>query len=381
MGEKYCQEFCHALTLDHEAVNSDSEQTFRKVTCFDKCSQSFARCHTTEKCMKNEWFNAEEIDDGVQDVEGKIKVDEVAAYNAGTCDPKIHYYKNCSLHSTDTDYWSVNFIDLLRLCNTRSKRIHYNNVFRNPSIKSKCNNLNFVGEDGKCLFTPTDASATETFKNCNSWDAPNCDKSTGYCSNTEETLNIEADYSMKTAWNNDADLEFCFPPKPHDQTSPTEAFVAECRQRFLLSNRNWPQEEWTMKKIDLHWKTSKVQDWFGMISTHTYDSPQRNWNVHSDPEHGDLYLREFECTMSDKCWTSPNNGETLFRNEREFVALGCTLVNDGNGFDDAPTLEEYTQSQEACRGDDSDKVFDEQDYKHFAWPSHTQEQMGKVPSP
>jgi len=46
--------------------------------------------------------------------------------------------------------------------------------------------------------------------------------------------------------------------------------------------------------------------------------------------------------MSDKCWTSPNNGETLFRNEREFVALGCTLVNDGNGFDDAPTLEEYT---------------------------------------
>jgi len=216
MGEKYCQEFCHALTLDHEAVNSDSEQTFRKVTCFDKCSQSFARCHTTEKCMKNEWFNAEEIDDGVQDVEGKIKVDEVAAYNAGTCDPKIHYYKNCSLHSTDTDYWSVNFIDLLRLCNTRSKRIHYNNVFRNPSIKSKCNNLNFVGEDGKCLFTPTDASATETFKNCNSWDAPNCDKSTGYCSNTEETLNIEADYSMKTAWNNDADLEFCFPPKPHD---------------------------------------------------------------------------------------------------------------------------------------------------------------------
>jgi len=46
--------------------------------------------------------------------------------------------------------------------------------------------------------------------------------------------------------------------------------------------------------------------------------------------------------MSNKCWTLTNNGETLFRNNSEFVALGCTHVNDGNGFGDAPTLEEYT---------------------------------------
>lgn len=112
MGEKYCQEFCNAFTLDHGMHgNAESEQIWRKTSCFNACAQSFPRCHTTEKCMQNDWFNA------VQNTEGKYEVNEVAAYNSGTCSPKIHYYQNCSLHSTDSTYWSNNFRDLLRLCN------------------------------------------------------------------------------------------------------------------------------------------------------------------------------------------------------------------------------------------------------------------------
>jgi len=324
--------------------------------------------------MKNEWFNVH------QGVDGRFQVDEAAAYNAGTCNAGIHYYNNCSLHRKDTTYWSRNFKDLLRLCNLRSRRNHLGKLFNNNELSTKCSNLNFVGEDGKCNFN--DESGNEQWRHCNTWDAPNCNTSSGMCDNSSDPSQIAAEYSMPTAWNHDADLEYCFPAREADLDAPSEEFTTQCRNRFLLSNRNWPQEEWTKKKPNLFWETSKVQDWYQIIENQEYDDPLRNWNVHTIPEVGDLYMREFECTTSDRCWTDANNGDNHFRSTAEFNAQGCTKVNvEGMTFEAAPTLDEYTASLEECRGDDSDKVFDENDYDEFYWPEHTDEQLQAIPNP
>merc|ERR1711862_63267 len=116
-----------------------------------------------------------------------------------------------------------------------------------------------------------------------------------------------------------------------------------------LSNRNWPQDEWTKKKPNLFWETSKIQDWFHIIENQQYNDPLRNWNVHTIPEVGDLYIREFECNTSNKCWTDANNSDTVFKSDEEFNRLSCQKVNDGTPFTDAPDLEEYTASLESCR--------------------------------
>lgn len=198
MGERYCQEFCNAFTLDHDLHGTAaSEHTWRTNTCFNACSQSFSRCHTTEKCMKNEWFNA------VQDTEGRFHVDEISAYNAGTCSPKIHYYNNCSLHKRDRTYWSDNFQDLLRLCNLRSRRNHLGQLFNNADLSGKCSALRMVGEDGKCYFN--DDNGTEQWRHCNTWAAPHCNMTTGLCDNSTDSANIKTEYSIPTAWNQDAD--------------------------------------------------------------------------------------------------------------------------------------------------------------------------------
>lgn len=149
-----------------------------------------------------------------------------------------------------------------------------------------------------------------------------------------------------------------------------------------MSNRNWPQEEWAKKKPNLFWETSKIQDWYALIQDQEYDDPLRHWNVHVIPEVGDLYIREFECNVSNKCWTDGNNGENHFKSDAEFNSLGCIRVNvEGKTFDEAPTLVEYRSTLENCRGDDSDKIFDENDYTHYAWPSNTEDQLNLVPSP
>jgi len=57
LGEKYCQEFCNVFTLDHERHgDATAEDAWRKGECFNACAQAFPRCHTMEKCVKNEWF-------------------------------------------------------------------------------------------------------------------------------------------------------------------------------------------------------------------------------------------------------------------------------------------------------------------------------------
>lgn len=240
--------------------------------------------------------------------------------------------------------------------------------------------MKFVGDDGVCKTT--DDAGNDHWRHCNTWEAPNCNINSGVCDNSTDAANIAAEYSMQTSWSNDADLEFCFPAKEVDVLNPSQDFVNQCRARFLLSNRNWPQEEWTRKKPNLFWETSKIQDWFHIIENQQYNDPLRNWNVHTIPEVGDLYLREFECTTSNRCWTDSNNGDNVFRSDDEFASLGCTKVNiDGQTFEQAPTLEAYSASLEGCRGDDSDKTFDQNDYEFYSWPVHTQDQLDLIPSP
>merc|ERR1712048_83542 len=99
--------------------------TWKRKACFDACMLPFARCHTMDKCMKNEWFNFDHdrntIDNYGWDgrkfsTTGPLWVNKQAVVEAENCDASLVLYDSCRLDSYDPVYWQNNFLDLLQIC-------------------------------------------------------------------------------------------------------------------------------------------------------------------------------------------------------------------------------------------------------------------------
>jgi len=278
------------------------------------------------------------------------------------------------LHKSDVTYWGANFKDLLSLCELRAKRTHLGKLLYDQDIRTKCNELKISREDGKC-------KVGDDWKICGTWDKPYCNSTSGECS--ESSANAKLEYSIPTAWKDDKVLEYCFPKKETDLDNPTQEFVEECRSRFLLANRNWPQEQWYKKLPNLFWETSKVQDFFDLIKDEDYDTPSRNWNIDVKDNTGDIYITTYDdCVIAKKCFVDANSGTTDFVGQAQFDSLNCTKVQVGSeGFNEGLDWATYTANLQRCRGTDDDKVFDTNDYPQYTWPEFTQEQIATIGNP
>lgn len=340
MGEKYCQEFCFGFALDHTKHAADGN-AWRETTCPRLCMMSFARTHNVKQMLNHNWFQFEDNNNLV------YKKPDFATWplpsKFTSADYKMYWYGNEHLWSQDTSYWVANFGDLLEFCKHRYERENLVTALNDSDIKAKCTALSVAVADTednnkvKCRYMNADSQQVE--KVCASWSAPHCVADPdvagqSICSKEAGTQdgdvcnNCEDDLSIPNIWlktGGDVDLEKCFAAVPVDLSAPSQDFVNTCRDRYFMSNLNWPNEFW-LKKTDRdnqEYVFSKV--FFDMVGplVDPWTNPSRNWSLNVAPETGDNYIELSTCPTHNTCWLD-NEAGTLTDGEmnkhRTFVS-------------------------------------------------------------
>ena len=336
MGEKYCQEFCFGFALDHTKHPEDTN-AWRTTTCVNLCMMSFARTHNVKKMLNKEWFEFE--DDNSLAYKSPDFATHPLPEHMNSTDMKMYWYGNQHLWSKDTAYWVTNFKDLLGYCKHRYERQNLITALNDSDIKAKCNALQIASEDAtdnkiKCKYIDENSMPAERV--CASWTAPHCvdDPDVSGQSICSKVANVvdgsnctgcEDALSIPNLWGSDSDLENCFNAIPMDINAPSQDFVDSCRNRYFLSNMNWPSEFWLKKEGRDTQSYVFPQAFYEMIGPleEPWTNPARTWTIGVVPETGDNYFHTSECPVYDTCWLDDENGtlaDGAMNKSRKFIS-------------------------------------------------------------
>jgi len=171
---------------------------------------------------------------------------------------------------------------------------------------------------------------------CASWTAPHCvdDPDVSGQSICSKVANVvdgsnctgcEDALSIPNLWGSDSDLENCFNAIPMDINAPSQDFVDSCRNRYFLSNMNWPSEFWLKKEGRDTQSYVFPQAFYEMIGPleEPWTNPARTWTIGVVPETGDNYFHTSDCPVYDTCWLDDEAGtlaDGAMNKSRKFIS-------------------------------------------------------------
>jgi len=421
MGEKYCQEFCNGMLLDHtkHSLSHDTNEEWRETTCTELCIMSFARVHNVKKILKNELFVYKPSTGN-----SEYNAPDMSLLST-TIDTSLFFYSNHQLWSSDTEYWKDQFGDLLKYCANRHIRDHMMNVITDPTIKTKCNALTVATDaDNNVCMSMVDGN--QLWRHCANWYTPHCVlNSAGTEGNCQklEGADVSSDgsclssvcntqHSMPTSWASDAELEFCFPAKELDITNPTQDLINTCKTRYFLSNQNWPVEFWLKKKADNTTEYVMPKEFYAKIQNleEPWTNPARTWAIGTEAKTGDLFYHESNCPFATECWLEEvgvtEDPSTLVK-KRTFLSADdynaqkpylegalheCKYVkmeeNPPATADDGKSVDQYYTDMFNCRDYDFIEVSpyvkgsgSNVDYSMFEWPGYDETVVNNIAAP